>query len=71
MKVFAKLLKELLLYAMVNCKEFLAGITEPMEATMKNVAKEMTFLFSQKFVIFTTGSHRQCPATNELLIQQK
>ena len=68
MKIFAKLVKELLLYAMVYCKVFLAGITEPMEATTKNVAKETTLLFSQKFVILTAGSGRQYQAINDLLI---
>ena len=70
MKIFAKLVKELLLYAMVYCKVFLAGITEPMEATTKNVAKEMTLPFTQKFVILGTGSREQCPALNDLLIQK-
>ena len=53
MKIFAKLVKELLLYVMVHCKVFSAGMAE---GAKKNVAKGKTLLFSQKFVILTAGS---------------
>ena len=68
MKIFAKLAKELLLYVMVHCKVFSAGMAEGAE---KNVAKGKTLVFSQKFVILTAGSGRQCPSINDLFIKRK